>query len=140
MKKFPGFDLDRRPWNDLSPKFLLTSEETLVIGIYMPDMMKKYQNNSIQWRKRCGFWVKIEEILGFDIDLWPWNDLSSKFLLASKETLAVGIYIPDMMKKYPYNSIQWRKRCGFWVKNEEFSGIWPWPLTLKWPSFWISIG
>ena len=35
------------------------------------------------------------------LDHWPWNDLSSEFLLASKETLSVGSYIWDMMEKGP---------------------------------------
>ena len=48
---------------------------------------------------------EIKKNQGFDLDLWPWIDLSSEFLLENKQTLPVGTYIWDMIEKYTKYSI-----------------------------------
>ena len=39
-----------------------------------------------------------KKMWGFDLELWPWIDFSSEFLLDRKYTLPKGTYISEMME------------------------------------------
>ncbi len=41
---------------------------------------------------------KNKKMWGFDLELWPWIDFSSEFLLDRKYTLPKGTYISEMME------------------------------------------